>query len=138
LNGLFFSGLHLKKRNSSQWIATAFALVGLAVLSAFPALVAPHIATSAQKAAFEAQYRLPDGSVPYICFIGAGDPANQDRPANHCPLCTLTQHAGLPSQAPSPAFFLLERRGKPFRIAEVPEASHTSGGLGPRAPPVQA
>lgn len=132
------SGKHLKNRDMLSWTATVLALIGLVVLTTFPVLTAPRLVAAAQSNHELAQYRLPDGSLPYICFVGAGDASENEGASRHCPLCTLCETTHLPSNKIRPAFFLLERLGKPTSPAQILVVSHASGGLGPRAPPAGA
>ncbi|WP_420414376.1 hypothetical protein [Roseibium sp.] len=132
------SGKHLKYREFISWTATVLALIGLAVLTVFPVLTAPRVVAAAQSNFELAQYRLPDGSLPYICVIGAGESSQEDGSSRHCPLCTLCEASILPFEKIQPAYFLLERRGLPLSPARIAVVSHASGGLGPRAPPAAA
>ncbi len=135
MNPRSISGNHLRYSVLGRRAALLLAMIGLAVLTAFPALTAPRVIANAQAASELAAYQLPDGSTPYICFSGSGDPSQDDGTARHCPLCTLCEISPLPSHKLRSAFFLLERHGKPASPARVPVVSHASGGLGPRAPP---
>ena len=130
-----FSDRYLKNRTLRTWTATVLAILGLAVLNAHPVMTAPRLAASMQEAAELAQYRLPDGSLPYICVIDAGESSQRGGTPRHCPLCTLCELPPLPFHKFQAAFFLLERNGTSIHSAQIPVHGHASGGLGPRAPP---
>lgn len=83
-----------------------------------------------------AQYALPDGSVPFICFGDGGGSGTRGGIGPHCPLCTVSKAFALPPKTATPLIVSYRIAAAPILLRAALPVHPIHVALGSRAPPV--